>query len=203
MKLKGLDKDNVIAVIRKQYQEVDKILVRVDRRVGQQKRSIDMGQAAFLYRLVKKYQPAMILEIGTFLGFSAAIMAEAVPKARIITLNPKGHEVEVAQKNLRYYPGVIVKQQLSWDYYAATTTKFNMIFVDGDHAQIKRDLPFWDRLLPGGIFLFHDYSPAGTYRPCPPVFEAVNEFAQQLGKDEPDILLIDNGNVGMAGFFRD
>ena len=49
--------------------------------------------------------------------------------------------------------------------------------------------------------IFHDYSPLGSRRHCPPVFEGVNELAERLGR-KPDVLIIDDGQVGMAGFVR-
>jgi len=63
------------------------------------------------------------------------------------------------------------------------------------------DLPWWDWLNADGLFLFHDYSPKGSYRECPPVYEAVNEFAKLLGR-ELDVKVVDDGGAGMAGFYK-
>jgi hypothetical protein len=49
--------------------------------------------------------------------------------------------------------------------------------------------------------LFHDYSPAGSKRECPPVYQAIRQFAAWLGR-EPDVTVVDDGRAGMAGFYR-
>jgi predicted O-methyltransferase YrrM len=161
----------------------------------------------------------MILEIGTALGYSAAMMAEAAPTAHITTLNPKEIEYPRAVKWLAPYTNVHVAKIKSWDFLEAarhfsTPTyqwQVDMIFVDGDHGQIKRDLPWWEFLKVGGLMLFHDYSPEGSARPCQPVYDAVNDFAVGLGREpdllvdwgiEPDLLVIDDRGVGLAGFYK-
>lgn len=199
MKWTGLTQDETIEKVEAQYPKIRGVLGRIKSNVPHTKRAIDLGQAAFIYAMVKQHAPQRILEIGTALGFSAAVMAEAAPNAEIITLNPNPDEAQKARANLSSYPKVKVIEALSWDYLAHTNSPFDFIFVDGDHARVRRDLVWFDRLAPGGVMLFHDYSPAGTYRECPPVYEAVNEMAKLLGH-EPSWLLVDQGNVGMAAF---
>lgn len=168
------------------------------------KKEIAEYQAAALYALVKPYnvEGARILEIGTAWGFSAAVMAEAAPNAMIITLNPVEPEAAIARKHLKHYSNVAVVEALSWDYLAQHRgSPYDVIFVDGDHKNVRRDLPWWDCIAPGGAFLFHDYSPAGTYRECPPVYEALNEWAA-VNEHPLDVLVVDDGGVGFAGFYK-
>lgn len=202
MKITGLNQDQTIQTIAAKFQKVEKILVRVKRNVPHTKRAIDLGQAAFLYAMVHQLAPKRILEIGTALGFSAAVMAEAAPDAEIITLNPNHDEAQKARQHLASYKKVRVIESISWEYLAHSGSTFDLIFVDGDHARVRLDLAWFDRLNEGGTIVFHDYSPAGTYRECPPVFEAVNEMKILLGQ-EPSWLLVDQGNVGMAAFTRE
>jgi len=56
----------------------------------------------------------------------------------------------------------IVEPSLS--YLARSKTKFDLIFLDGDHAAptVYRELPAAMRALnPGGVILLHDYFPEG------------------------------------------
>jgi predicted O-methyltransferase YrrM len=185
--------------------DLPKILKRVRSRVPALKREIAIYQAAALYTIVRplRGQGARILEIGTAWGYSAAVMAEAAPDAQIVTLNPLVEEAAIAQEHLRHYPNVEVRMQKSWDYLKAYTgAPFDFIFVDGDHKRVRLDLPWWDRLKVGGGILFHDYAPEGTYRACPPVYNALNDFASTLGH-EFDYLIVDDGGVGMAGFIKE
>lgn len=196
-------KETIINDIRLMHPELPIVLEQL-KGIPQKTRQVAEYQAAVLYALAKAYNKrgARILEIGTFIGYSAAALAEGAPKAKIITLNPAAHEVEQAQANLIPYKNVTVIQAHSWEYLAENPdAKFDLIFVDGDHKRIRADLPFWDKLNAGGLMIFHDYSPPGTYRACPPVFEALNEFKQMLERDF-DVLVVDDGGVGMAGFYK-
>jgi predicted O-methyltransferase YrrM len=178
-------------------------LERARARVKKTKREIEPFQAAAMYALTKPYnfEGAQILEIGTAYGYSSAVMAEAAPLAKITTLNPQAHEVEAARAALIDYPNVQVIQEKSWDYLSTVKDKgFDLIFIDGDHKRVKADIPFWELLNPGGLLLFHDYAPAGSRRECPPVYEAVNEFAESLGRDL-DVLVMDDDQIGLAGFY--
>lgn len=156
-------------------------------------------QAAALYVLVGQYdrEDAHLLDIGTAAGYSASVMAQAAPKAEIVTLNPAGHEVKAARRNLGRWPNVRLVQAASWDYLESYGGPFlDVIFVDGDHKRVAEDVPWWRWLAEGGLMLFHDYSPAA----CPPVYEAVNALGEVLGRG-PDVLVLDDGGIGMAGFY--
>lgn len=195
--------------VRVEYPEIDLVLSRVERQIPWTKRQIDNQQrrhpwqSAVLYALAQQYNRpgSNILEIGTATGYSAAVMAEAAPTTPIITLNPKATEVPQARENLKPYSTVTVIQEKSWDYYARTGGSYDLIFVDGDHGQVERDLVWWDRVSSGGLLLFHDYSPDGAKRPCQPVYDAVNLFSAEI--EQPlDVLIVDEQEVGMAGFRR-
>jgi len=155
-------------------------------------------QVAALFALAAQYNGGNILEIGTFIGHSASIMAQAAPEAKIITLNHAAHEVEEAVRNLREWPNIEVVQALSWDYLDTYgNPMLDMVFVDGDHKRVVRDLPWWGWLEKDGLMLFHDYSP----KLCPPVYNAVNRLGEMLGR-EPDVMVMDDEGRGMAGFYN-
>lgn len=201
---------NILAAVAAVYPDIDLTLAEVRSNVPTLKREIAKYQAAALYKLARQYNRAnaRILEIGTAWGYSAAVMSSAAPLAEIVTLNPDPKEAEIAVRNLDRYPNVHVEIVKSWDFLNASPGAFDMIFCDGDHKRVWLDLPGWNFLNVGGLFLFHDYAPAGAtegkdgkLRECPPVFEAVNAFAFGLGR-EPDVLIVDDGGVGMAGWYR-
>lgn len=199
-----LEPDVIIDRIAEQHPEVYDVLAKVAHRIPPRKRQIEPYQAAALYALTKRYNApdAVILEIGTFIGYSAAIMSEAAPCASIVTLNPRQDEADIARRNLQVYPNVRVVEQLSWQYLESQRDpSWNMIFVDGDHKQVKRDLPWWEYILPGGLFCFHDYSPEHSPRPCPPVYEALNEWSAAYHQPF-DVLVVDTTQVGFAGFYK-
>lgn len=157
-------------------------------------------QAAALFALAQPFNGGRILEIGTLLGYSAAILAQAAPKARITTLNPAAGEAEVARRNLRRWSHVTVLDQRSWDFLATDDNTYDLIFVDGDHNRISLDLPWFNRLRVGGLMLFHDYSPLGSPSASPIVYAALNGAAARFHGF--DVLVIDDQQTGLAGFYR-
>lgn len=184
-------------------------LLTVEQRVRAQvpiyKREIERYQAAALYALATEvnYPGARILEIGTAQGYSAAYLAEAAPEATIITLNPKDGESEQAARNLSAWRNVTVVKQTSAEYLATLVPedRFDLIFVDGDHGRVAADLPYWDHLNVGGLMVFHDYAPAASGRPCPPVYDVLNQVRAALARPF-DVEVVDNRAVGLVGFAR-
>lgn len=160
---------------------------------------LELHQAAALYVLAGKHNGGHILEIGTLAGYSASLMAQAAPEAKIVTLNPAENEIPVATANLARYQNIQIVMAKSWDYLTDYKgPKLDLIFVDGDHKRVGKDMPWWDWLAGGGLMLFHDYSP----KACPPVYEAVNQLGERLGRG-PDVLIMDEEKVGLAGFYHD
>lgn len=141
-----------------------------------------------------------ILEIGTGHGSSAYMLAKAAPTEEIVSLTASIREGDLARTFLKGAVGdqVRVLPSLSLAHYAATVGQtWDVIYVDGDHRNCARDLVWFNRLRPGGLILFHDYSP----KACPPVWDAVGVLGQALGR-APDVALMDTDGIGMAGYYR-
>lgn len=161
-------------------------------------------QAAVLYALCIPYdrQDANILEIGTYYGFTAIVMAQAAPRATILTLNPLEWEVNAAARALVGFDNIqqvqITSQELLENYQGPD---FDFIFVDGDHKRIKEDLQWWCHLAIGGTILFHDYTPFGAPKHCPPVVRGLNAFTAMLGR-YADHVIIDDQQAGMLGWVK-
>jgi len=157
-------------------------------------------QLAWLYALAQPYDGAPILEIGTYKGKSALVMAMACPRSPIVTLTIHGPEAAEAARVLagRHVDIRIVK---SWDYLAGYSgPELSMVYVDGDHNQLTRDLGWFNHLVTGGLLLLHDWSPVGTsgVQAC---YRDIGEFSAKLGRP-PDLQIVDTRQVGMAGFYR-
>ncbi len=130
------------------------------------------GEKVFLQSLVRGL-PAnpLVLEIGTFKGWSAITMGLVRRDVKIITIDnhfgiPEdgltSSSIEV-HKNIRESncSGRIIHLQLSSsEYINKNNSKFDLIFIDGDHTfeGVKHDfekfLPYVKKL---GIILFHDF----------------------------------------------
>lgn len=185
------------------HPELAGIDIQARRLIYKTKKAIFSYQAAALYHLALPYNGGNALEIGTAYGYSCFFLAKAMPDSKIITLNASESEVQTVRETgiLSGFSNVRMLHRVSWKYLKETEVTYNFVFVDGDHNRVRLDFPYFNRLIEGGLILFHDYSPLESERPCPPVYQAVNELSDKLGR-QPDILIIDSGNVGMAGFVR-
>jgi predicted O-methyltransferase YrrM len=185
------------------HPEIPEIEGVVTKRVLPSKRAVYPYQAAVIYHLAYQYTAGRALEIGTAFGYSGTYIGYAMPMAhKFVTLNPKMKEYHHAVRALIPIQAASVVAMYSWDYLKIYDgPNFDFIFVDGDHENVERDLPWFNRLNKNGLMLFHDYSPEGSGRPTPPVYHTVNQFSERLGRP-PDVLVIDSRNVGMAGFYR-
>lgn len=187
----------------KLHPELKKVEEAAREAIRNTKKAVYPYQAAALYHLAKPYNGGRALEIGTAYGYSCFYLASAVPDSRITTLNASEGEWQEDIKVLGRFPNVTCLHRLSWEYLGESdgTAVYNFIFVDGDHKRVKNDFPYFNRLVDGGLIIFHDYSPLGSGRECPPVYEGVNDLARMLGR-QPDVLIVDSNQVGMAGFIR-
>ena len=154
--------------------------------------------AKALFGLVKvfNHKDALLLELGVKCGFTMAVMAMACPLAKIIGVNPSQKEVAQAKRNLAPYKNTKLIQLKSWDYLPECQLKFDVIFVDGDHNRIEKDLPWWAKVKKGGLMLFHDYD----YDHSRIVYNQLNEFRKQIGRGF-DFQMTVNGN-GMVGWYK-
>jgi len=163
-------------------------------------------QLIALYGLASQYNrlDAAILEIGTGDGASAFMLSRAAPSARIVSLTISHREA--AQSGCRLgaagCTNVDIVLRASWDYFRAEMRLWDMIFVDGDHNHIERDLQWWERLNVGGLMLFHDYSPMESEHPSPIVFAMLNMWLRGLRRERFDVLIADDTATGMAGLYK-
>lgn len=207
LNLVGYTPDEIIDVVRAAAPEIDTVLARSRAVIPEikVKREILEYQAAVLYLVTKKNfsaRSARILEIGTALGYSCSIIAQAAPSSQIVTLNPHKTEFPMAVKHLSAFPNVRVVQMTSQDYLRGLRgdERFDMVFVDGDHKNVHLDMPYWDFIADRGLFLHHDFSPPGCWRECVPVWYTLTAFKWHAG--EFDIEVIDDRKVGMAGWYK-
>lgn len=163
-------------------------------------------QLKALYVLARQFnrKGARILEIGTGQGGSGYMLSHAAPLAEIRSLTTTPAEAVAAE---RFWASqgrrnVMAQVVSSWELLKQShAAEWDMVFIDGDHNRIARDLPWFDRLRPGGLLLCHDYSPADSRSPSAIAFAELNAMAEKLGRPF-DVLLVDEFKIGMAGFYR-
>lgn len=128
------------------------------------------SEPEFLASLIRKLPPnPVVLEIGTFRGLTAVLMAQQRPDIKIITIDP---HIGIPSENLYSNPYIVednakkynVNSQIShfplssYDYNSQE--KFDLVFIDGDHSfkWVAHDYhKFEPHVKEGGLIVFHDF----------------------------------------------
>ena len=97
----------------------------------------------------------IIVEIGTFRGGSAIIMAAAT-EANIYSIDIASEVIEKVKDfpNIKFIQGDSKEISITWD------KGIEMLFIDGDHTfeGVQKDIINWaPKVKAGGIICFHDY----------------------------------------------
>lgn len=122
---------------------------------------------AFLRWLLPLVQPQSILEIGTAIGFSAALLLEAAgPESQIVTIERNPQMYTRAQRNLEKMEldqrAVILKGQAE-ECLKELDREFDFIFMDSAKAKYDDFFPQCMRLLKkGGVLAVDDVLQGGT-----------------------------------------
>ena len=117
-----------------------------------------------LFRLVKKYKPRSIIELGTSLGVTTAYLSAASPDAVVTTIEGSKAVLQIAQDNFaRLDLQNVVSLQGNFDnvlpQLLAGTEQVDMGYVDGNH-RYKPTMNYFNMLLekchPDSILVFDD-----------------------------------------------
>jgi caffeoyl-CoA O-methyltransferase len=108
-------------------------------------------EGALLGMVVAMLRPRRILEIGTFTGYSALAMAEAMPDgARIVTIEADPRHAAIARGHFDsspYADRIELREGDALDVIAKLDGDFGLIFFDADKASYVRYLDAVLRLL--------------------------------------------------------
>jgi predicted O-methyltransferase YrrM len=120
--------------------------------------------ALLLHRIVKKYQPATILELGTSLGISTAYLAMGNPSARVITCEGSETVATIASSNFSEL-GILNVEIIKGDFddiipnLIGNVGTIDLVFIDGNHRE-EPTLSYFNWLLnassPNTIMIFDD-----------------------------------------------
>jgi predicted O-methyltransferase YrrM len=106
-------------------------------------------EGRFLSALVALARPQLVLELGTFTGYSALSMAESLPPGgRIITCDISEEHVTMARRNFAASPfadRIEIKVGPALESIAALDGPFDLMFIDADKVSY---LAYYEALLP-------------------------------------------------------
>lgn len=137
-----------------------------------QRKIADIGRTAgrnekfgkLLFRLVEKYQPKHILELGTSLGIGSSYLAMAGPDSQVYTIEGSG---EIADQATKHFAGLGIKNihqcvgnfDIVLEDVLKNMQSVDLLFVDGNHRKeptlryFEQSKPF---LHPASIVIFDD-----------------------------------------------
>ncbi|NMA86734.1 MAG: O-methyltransferase [Tissierellia bacterium] len=120
---------------------------------------VEKEVAQFLKLLLKIHQPKNILEIGTAIGYSALIMAEANEYARITTIERSSNMVELAKENINnttYKDRINIIEGEAEEILSNLEGKYDFIFLDAAKGQYLEFFNLCMELLETGGLIVSD-----------------------------------------------
>lgn len=115
-------------------------------------------QGRVLSMLTKLIQPKVILEIGTYTGYSALCMAEGLASnGKIITIDRNEELEEIQQKHFQksgFQDQIIQHYGNALEVIPQLNEKFDLVFIDADKSNYANyfDLVI-EKMNPGGVIL--------------------------------------------------
>lgn len=108
--------------------------------------------AQLLFRLVRKYHPETIIELGTSLGITSSYLSLAGPEAEFYTIEGSGEIAAIAVSNFKKLKlEKINSMQGNFDTVLpevlSRVKKVDFAFIDGNH-QLQPTLDYFEQLLP-------------------------------------------------------
>ncbi|MDU2905111.1 MAG: O-methyltransferase [Streptococcus mitis] len=120
---------------------------------------------AYFRFLMETIQPKNILEIGTAIGFSALLMAEHAPKAKITTIDRNPEMIGFAKKNFAQFD---IRKQITLlegdavDVLSTLTESYDFVFMDSAKSKYIVFLPeILKHLEVGGVVVLDDIFQGG------------------------------------------
>lgn len=154
---------------------------------------------------LKKANPKTILEIGTAIGYSGTKILEALPEAKLYTMEINPVSAEMARETFKeadVYDRVVLWEGDALEIVRYLDGKYDFIFLDGPKAHYLEMLPYLiECLADGGILfadnvLFHGYiEQKKIYAKKGSIIRNMRKFLTELQKETRlDSVLLDNGD---------
>lgn len=164
--MRNITNDKVTAYIDERFIPVDQKLWRL--RLYAEDKYIPIIQRdveSMLVSVLNMHKPKNILEIGTAIGYSSAVMAKTLPESKIKTLERNKDMIDAAVSNLRDLEVADRVEIIQGDAreqvdlladkcQRGELEKFDFVFIDGAKSHY---LEFWEKISgiinPGGVIL--------------------------------------------------
>ncbi|MEY2488573.1 MAG: hypothetical protein QOC70_515 [Verrucomicrobiota bacterium] len=147
--------------------------------------STPLADLLMLLKIAVCTGPKRLMEIGSFRGYTALLLAQHIsPGAKIVTIDRHPEHGEAYRKTS--LAGMIERRvgETDWAMFARDeSTSYDLIFVDADHSyrSVRKDTELVLPLLsPAGFIVWHDYANWGYFSGQNGVPEYLGELGAKL-----------------------
>ena len=159
-------KEEIVSFMRQRQKAVEGGLKELETFARQENIPIIPHETVAYFRLLlESLQPTNILEIGTAIGFSALLMANHAPDAKVTTIDRNPEMIELAKSNFAKYD---VRKQIrllegdAVDILGQLEDTYDFVFMDSAKSKYIVFLPqILKRLKTGGLILIDDVFQGG------------------------------------------
>ncbi|MCG5641358.1 O-methyltransferase [Streptococcus sp. DFI.7.26] len=159
-------KEEVVSFMRKRQAPVTDALKELEEFARRENIPIIPHETVAFFRLfLQTMKPKSILEIGTAIGFSALLMAEQVPDAKIMTIDRNEEMIGFAKENFARFDQrkqITLLEGDAVDLLEHIEQRFDLIFMDSAKSKYIVFLPeVLKRLEVGGVVILDDIFQGG------------------------------------------
>ena len=159
-------KEEIVSFMRKRQAPVTDALKELEEFARRENIPIIPHETVAFFRLfLQTMQPKSILEIGTAIGFSALLMAEQVPDAKIMTIDRNEEMIGFAKENFARFDQrkqITLLEGDAVDLLEHIEQRFDLIFMDSAKSKYIVFLPeVLKRLEVGGVVILDDIFQGG------------------------------------------
>ena len=159
-------KEEIVSFMRERQAPVTDALKELEEFARRENIPIIPHETVAFFRLfLQTMQPKSILEIGTAIGFSALLMAEQVPDAKIITIDRNEEMIGFAKENFARFDQrkqITLLEGDAVDLLEHIEQRFDLIFMDSAKSKYIVFLPeVLKRLEVGGVVVLDDIFQGG------------------------------------------
>ena len=159
-------KEEIVSFMRERQAPVTDALKELEEFARRENIPIIPHETVAFFRLfLQTMQPKSILEIGTAIGFSALLMAEQVPDARITTIDRNVEMIGFAKENFARFDQrnqITLLEGDAVDLLEHIEQRFDLIFMDSAKSKYIVFLPeVLKRLEVGGVVILDDIFQGG------------------------------------------
>lgn len=159
-------KEEIVSFMRERQAPVTDALKELEEFARRENIPIIPHETVAFFRLfLQTMQPKSILEIGTAIGFSAFLMAEQVPDARITTIDRNEEMIGFAKENFARFDQrnqITLLEGDAVDLLEHIEQRFDLIFMDSAKSKYIVFLPeVLKRLEVGGVVILDDIFQGG------------------------------------------